>query len=152
MTKTKYITRPFQKSDFEKAAVIFAASFAGEPWNEKWTAELAAKKLKDYYNTPRFMGLVVQEPKTRNLVAMAMGAFELFQDERFYFLKEICVHPDFQRQGIAKDLMKTLIEAVKKDGTTYFMLMTNRKGGAERLYSKLGFKDLNHVKIMGLGL
>jgi len=58
-------------------------------------------------------------------------------------IHRLCVHPDFQGQGIGREMMNRLIEFVKinapEDVDVYFNLCASK--GKEQFYTKLGFVE-----------
>lgn len=59
----------------------------------------------------------------------------------------VAVVEAFRRNGIATDLFSALISAARSRGVkSFFLLVSERNGGARRLYEKLGFKELGRRK------
>ena len=58
-------------------------------------------------------------------------------------MMNIAVHPDYRRQGIAENLVSTLVEALREKGNHSLMLevrVSNKP--ARTLYEKLGFQQV----------
>jgi GNAT superfamily N-acetyltransferase len=64
--------------------------------------------------------------------------------ERAYVLN-MYVYPEFRRQGIARELMRTAIEWCRKHRFRSLYLHASENG--RRLYEELGFKSTNEMRI-----
>lgn len=75
--------------------------------------------------------------KNDNVVAYLFGW--IIQKE--YYLNNIAVSAELRRQGIGRNLIKTMIKFVKNDGVNQILLEVMQKNTtAIHLYEKLGFK------------
>ena len=58
-------------------------------------------------------------------------------------MMNIAVHPDYRKQGIATDLIQSLIDALSKQGSHSLMLEVRQTNEpAKRLYESLGFETV----------
>ncbi len=73
------------------------------------------------------------------LAGFALGFLEPWHDGYHFYLKEMCIHADFQRQGIGTQLMKSLTEFLKRSNTKKMYLLTARGDLSESFYEKMGF-------------
>lgn len=78
---------PMKREDIPQVVTLYIEGFKGAPWHERWDIVSASKKLLDFQNTPACMGFVARDSQRQIAVAMAMGAFEVFEDRRFYFMR-----------------------------------------------------------------
>ena len=61
---------------------------------------------------------------------------------RVWVIANVGVHPDYQRQGIATQLMRASVEAIEQRGGSQALLQVDAKNEtAWRLYHRLGFVD-----------
>lgn len=61
---------------------------------------------------------------------------------RMWIIANVGVHPDYQRRGIATQLMHASIESIRaRGGTTALLQVDSRNDTARRLYQRFGFID-----------
>ena len=70
-------------------ARLYAAVFNSAPWRGKWTARTAAKHIRESFQDPNFRGIVALEENKP--VAFAYGVISQWENERHFYLKEMCV-------------------------------------------------------------
>lgn len=98
-------------------------------FEKKWTENFVLKLIENS------TGLIFFE-KEKQIIAMI-----LYQKTDITEIITICVHPDFRKQGIAKNLLLELKTKMKK---RKIMLEVNERNiPAIKLYKKLGFKEIN---------
>jgi len=68
----------------------------------------------------------------------------------FYFLKEMCVTPSMQRQGIGKAMIAQLKKRLKEKQVSRIYLITHRKSASSMFYSSLSFEENPSIMVMGL--
>lgn len=125
----------FEKLD--PCAELFSEVFNLPPWNEGWSKSQALKRLEFYFNTPNFIGLCSLE--NNNVTGCIFGNFEPNQDNYLYFLKEMYIHPDSQRLGIGKKLIKQLNIELRERNIETLNLISKVGGKAESFYLNNGF-------------
>lgn len=152
------IVRPFEDSDLEACAGLFTETFARPPWNETWDPEVVSARLEQIVRTPHFLGLVLiaqpdlitsngdaegqgGDPDGREgeLLGFALGFAEPWHEGSHFYLKEMCVHPDHQRQGLGSRLMTELMARTQERGSSRIYLLTTRGEAAEQFYTRAGF-------------
>ena len=57
------------------------------------------------------------------------------------WIATICVHPDFRRQGLAKQLLRTCEEALNVRRVRLSLRVSNEE--ARRLYERLGYTEVD---------
>jgi ribosomal protein S18 acetylase RimI-like enzyme len=68
-------------------------------------------------------------------------------EENFFFLREILVNPNFQKQGIGEKLMSMCLDHAKKNQATGVVTETAFNNlPMQKLCEKLGFKKWNNPK------
>ncbi|MFO7792756.1 MAG: GNAT family N-acetyltransferase [Candidatus Saliniplasma sp.] len=70
---------------------------------------------------------------------------ELSTDKTMYWIKELGVHPDERRKGIATELLKNTIYIVKEKGAKEVYIDTHSENPAKKLYEKLGFQGIEKL-------
>ena len=130
------MTRPFQESDLEPCVEIFVSTFAQQPWSETWDSEIVRDRLDQIIRTPGFFGAVVGED---SISGFAFGFSEPWHEGNHFYLKEMCVDHQYQRQGLGSRLMEYLAEELTARGTRRIYLLTARGEMSEAFYSKIGF-------------
>ncbi|NQU42375.1 GNAT family N-acetyltransferase [bacterium] len=104
--------RLIEKTDLPEVVTILMAVYNGEAFGEGWTEETAGLRIRDLYETPGFLGLVYEaEGQVQGFV---LGHVERGPRDRRFFIREMCVRPDRQRQGIGTNLVRALLEDLVK--------------------------------------
>lgn len=73
------------------------------------------------------------------ILGFALGFSEPWHEGPHFYLKEMCVHADFQRQGLGSSLMESLLAQLKEHNTQKIYLLTSRGDLSENFYLKAGF-------------
>ncbi|MEW5954945.1 MAG: GNAT family N-acetyltransferase [Candidatus Micrarchaeota archaeon] len=99
-----------------QAAEIYAASFSGWPWFEKWTPEDAVNELRAYHKRENTGMFVVEEKgkvvgigigfPVNDLKAHGMSYLKAKVPQGAYYLADLAVHPEHRRKGFASLLVK----------------------------------------------
>ncbi len=129
--------------DLDAHAQLYAKVFSGEPWNENWSLHSATERLKCYRDAPNFVG--VQASDRDNLFGFAVGNIEPYQSGYIFVLKEMCVLPRVQKQGIGRALLRELDSILQKNKVTAVNLMTRIGSDAEGFYKKHGYTQSNRI-------
>ncbi|MEM9164393.1 MAG: GNAT family N-acetyltransferase [Cyanobacteria bacterium P01_F01_bin.4] len=110
--------------------------FNGEPWCENWTLNTAQVRLSHLFKSPGFVGFGVQDP---DLIGLVLGTLEPWEDHKIFYLREICIHPEHQNQGLGSQLIDFLLDHLRQLNVRQVYLITQRDILAERFYVKNGF-------------
>lgn len=62
-------------------------------------------------------------------------------------ISAVCTHPDFQRRGYARQLVRRLIAEIQSEGDTPFLHVAADNPGAQALYEMLGFRVRTEIKV-----
>jgi aminoglycoside 6'-N-acetyltransferase I len=139
--------KTIQTEDLNRCAEIFVEVFKGPPWNEDWAVSIALCRLTEIAGTPGFVGLrSMSEGRT---VGFVMGYLESFDTGGDFYLKEMCILPTMQRQGIGTALLDQLKTHLIEAGARKLYLLTERGGPAARFYEKNGFYTSDKMIMMG---
>lgn len=139
-----------EKSDLDKCTDIFIKTFNDEPWNERWNSDTALNRLQAFYNTPGRHALVVQRDNL--LIGFLIGALEYCSDHKSFYIKEMCILPDFQRKGTGKKLFSEFREILVDLGVKSSYLITLRNTLSEIFYKQIGFSQIDFLTILGKDL
>lgn len=96
----------FTQQHLDECTFLFVEVFNNQPWNESWTFETAKSLLSQIINTPGFIGLTLQ--KQGKILGFVIGCCEQRDKSKNFYLKEICVSSNKQRQGIGTKLIQRL--------------------------------------------
>ena len=137
---------PLTKEHLDACANLLVEVFNKEPWKESWTFETARILLWEIFNTPGFVGLVLLSDK--ELVGFVVGYCEQSCNRRRFFLREICVQTNKQRQSIGTKLVYQLIDTLSTMNVSLTYLLTMRDGELESFYTKNGFHQSPRMVLM----
>jgi aminoglycoside 6'-N-acetyltransferase I len=124
-------------ADWTDCASFFREVFNAPPWNEDWSEDAALQRLADCARTPHFLGLIAEDGAA--IMALAFGYWQRYQEERHFFLLELCVATDRQREGIGADLLAELHRRLQAEGVNRIYTLTARDTPAQDFYAKEGF-------------
>lgn len=128
--------RPLQAEDLDPCADLFVSTFAQPPWSESWDISVVKRRLQQIIDTPYSYGVVLED---ESIVAFAMGFSEPWHEGSHYYLKEMCVAHDRQREGIGTALLEYLSQSVRDLGASRIYLLTAVGDMSESFYKKNGF-------------
>ncbi|MBW4511220.1 MAG: GNAT family N-acetyltransferase [Scytonematopsis contorta HA4267-MV1] len=137
--------KPFTAEYIDDCAWLFLEVFNSEPWNEKWTFANAVLALQQILNTPNFIGFIWQEDM---ILGFVLGCCEPTDTGKRFFLKEICVKNNQQRQGIGSQLLSYLTQYLVEIDVKLIYLLTRKNSNAEFFYSKQGFVQSSIMTMM----
>lgn len=138
--------RRYAQTDLEGAAEVFRAAFAGDPWNEEWSYELAAQRLSELMSAPQSAGYVNEENGA--ITAILCGRVLHYLHGAEYVIDEFCVSPSSQRQGTGTAVIEYAASELKADGVVAMALMTTRGFPSEKFYLRNGFEGNNGMIFM----
>jgi ribosomal protein S18 acetylase RimI-like enzyme len=128
--------RAFQPSDLDVCTEIFVSTFAREPWRETWDPDIVRARLEQIVFTPGFYGAVIGGSE---ITGFALGFSEPWHEGTHFYLKEMCVASQHQRQGLGATLLKFLQQELANRDTKRIYLLTARGDSSEAFYGKAGF-------------
>lgn len=126
-----------RRAQLMECARLCAAVFSGAPWNQKWTVPGAARHIRETFRSPDFRGVVALE--NGKVIGFAYGVFFQWEDERRFYLKEMCVHGDQQGRGVGTRLLGRLMKELEAEKVNQISLGTEKDKPARSFYLKLGF-------------
>jgi ribosomal protein S18 acetylase RimI-like enzyme len=131
--------RKLDQGDLASCAELFASVFSQPPWSEPWAAKNAADRLRYFLESPGFIGFVAV--RQERLVGFVLGNTEPFHTRDMFYLREMCVSPDFQDSGIGGILLEQLESLLALQSIAAIYLITERATLAARFYLKHGYSN-----------
>lgn len=138
--------REISITDVDPCASLFVEIFSNPPWNETWSFEAAKKRLSDCANTPNFFGIMIED--FDQLHGFAFGNIQYYGIEKHYYLLELCIRTNRQREGIGSRILTFLKERMHKDGVSRIYTLTARDTPAHSFYEKLGYYTSSKMAMM----
>ncbi len=136
----------FTRDLLSPCARLYRDAFNAPPWDTKWTLAGARRHLREVFETPAFVGFAVLRDGAP--IAFAIGNGEHWSNFRTFCLKEMCVRPDLQRQGIGTRLLHHLEAALKRRGRGGLYLLTLKNTPAARFYRRHGYFRIDPMIMM----
>lgn len=142
--------RPITMEHIQRYGDIYAKAFSGEPWNDPWKPKDAVIHVRELLESKQSYGLeYVLDGKA---VGFILGTSMLFHYGRIFEINDLAVDPDYQRRGIAKELLEKCLADMKAQGIVGVHLITAGEGALPAFYAKYGFKKETEVILMGAEL
>ena len=142
--------RPITMEHIQRYGDIYAKAFSGEPWNDPWKPEDAVIHVQELMESKQSYGLeYVLDSK---VVGFILGTSMLFHYGRTFDINDLAVDPEYQRRGIAKELLEKCLADIKAQGMVGVHLITAGEGVLPEFYAKYGFKKEDEVILMGAEL
>lgn len=129
-----------------KCTRLFIDVFNQEPWNDKWSEEVAKQYLLDYTNTPGFMGIIAV--KEGVVIGFIFGAHKVWWSGNEFFINEMCVKTENQKNGIGSMLLNYLLKKLDSENVSHLSLLTNRGIPAESFYKKNRFTEIKRLMFL----
>ena len=133
------------QNNLDEYARLYVKVFSAPPWNEKLRHSLALQRLSFLFKMPDAIGQYIKED---NLLGYWIGYIEPVADFRELIIKEVVVHPDFQRKGVGSKLMQSAEKYALEKNCGKVSLSTFRNTIAYDFYKYLGYDDLTKIAFM----
>ena len=125
---------------------LFASVFNSEPWNDSWTEETAALRIKNMINTDTFVGMALY--CGGELKGMIWGQKEYYFNGIHFQIQEFCVKQSEQKKGYGKALLDELKSEMTSMGVVNIYLITSRGESMEGYYRRRGFITSDNMVLM----
>ncbi len=126
---------------------IYAAAFTGEPWNDHWTVADATIHVREILECKQSYGL--EYLVDGEVAGFILGTSMLFAYGRTFEINDLAVAPEYQRQGIARELLERCLADMKERGIKAVHLITAGEGALPAFYERHGFSREDVVVLMG---
>ena len=141
---------PITMSHLQRYGEIYAKAFSGAPWNDPWKPEDAVIHVRELLESKQAYGLeYILDGKVAGFL---LGTSMLFHYGRTFEINDLAVDPEYQRRGIAKELLEKCLADMKAQGIAGVHLITAGEGILPAFYEKYGFKKETEVILMGAEL
>ena len=97
---------PIEQQHLPGLAQAMMAAYAEAPWKENWTEERAALRIRAILSNYQSAGMAaVMEGK---VIGGVLGYVDPYAEEDFFFVSELFVMPEYQKNGYGKGLLLAL--------------------------------------------
>ncbi|MCR5783610.1 MAG: GNAT family N-acetyltransferase [Clostridia bacterium] len=146
----KKAIQPCSMEHLDEYSRIYAAAFSGEPWNDPWKPEDAVVHIKELLESNQAYGL--EYLTDGRIVGFVLGTSMLFHYGRTFEINDLAVDPAYQKRGIAKKLIETLMYDLEKQNIVGVHLITAAEAFLPEFYERFGFQKEKRVILMGKDL
>ena len=150
MMEEKKAIQPCSMEHLDEYGRIYAAAFSGEPWNDPWKPEDAVVHIKELLESNQAYGL--EYLTDGRVVGFVLGTSMLFHYGRTFEINDLAVDPAYQKRGIAKKLIETLMSDLEKQNIVGVHLITAAEAFLPEFYERFGFQKEKRVILMGKDL
>jgi len=99
---------------------------------------------------PQFFGLAALNEGA--IVGAVFGRFETWDRKRLFYVKELCVAPEYQRNGIGRELNRTLEERLRSRKVGMLYLLTRRDSSAAAFYASQKYERSERTAVYSKNL
>ena len=138
--------REIKKEDIVACANILCNVYNNELWRCRWTTEVAADYLTDYFNMEKFVGYVLEEDG--EILGGIFAHEKIWWNNTEIFVEEMFVKPEQQGKGYGSMLLQQMEKYIKTKGLAGMTLLTNKYAPAPKFYKKNGFEECEHIIYM----
>lgn len=122
-------------------AELYAAAYAGEPWNETLEPEAVQRYLQCYIDRPGLHMYCLLHDGVPAGVALCGIVPAIGSD--FARIEDFCIALQYQRLGLGQRFMQLLFDDLRACGCDSALLATQRDFPSHRFYLKNGFAALD---------
>lgn len=138
--------REFLVEDIPAVTELYVASFNASPWNDRWTAATAGKRLEQMLRRESAYGLLAYDEA--GICGLVVGDEEQFYDEVQFQIREFCVDNSRRGQGLGTMIYQELERRLKTRGIGSIVLYTLHHPSAAGFYQRLGFAVQEEIAFM----
>ena len=141
--------RHMQASDINDCVEDFILSFNSPPWNENWSKERAAEYVNDVFNSPKFVGFIMNNNDENIAYALCFRRYWWNEDDQYKLCMELFfTKPEYQEKGHGTTLFEHVEKYAKDNGLKSIMLYTKKDKPAFYFYEKNGFATISNLPNM----
>lgn len=125
---------PVTSADIQPLATAMRLAYAQPPWNERWDAKRAERRIKAILQNFGAFGLAAVEEGA--VIGGVLGYIDPYAEEDFFFVSELFVIPQHRRCGHGRALLAALKEHLSAKGIAVVQLISVPEN--EPFYSRCG--------------
>jgi len=138
--------KPILESHLYEISNIYIQIFNNNPWNEKWTKDIAYKRLKMFYDSDQFIGTYIET--NNQIIGFLFGHKEYYSDSQIFLIDEIGVIKEYNNQKIGTKLIDNLISNLKIINISQMYAITTRDNSTNLFYEKNNFQIDNDTVLV----
>jgi aminoglycoside 6'-N-acetyltransferase I len=124
---------------------LYIAVFNAAPWKDGWSKEAVIERFESFACYPTFFGLGHFSNGIPS--ALAFGWSERWVSSWQFHLREMCVAPTAQRQGLGAKVLAELESRLFHRGVGRVFLETGHSAPAKTFYERQGYKQISLVSL-----
>lgn len=97
---------PIEQQHLPGLARAMMAAYAQAPWKENWTEERATLRIRAILSNYCSAGMTAVE--NGQVIGGVLGYVDPYAEEDFFFISELFVMPEYQKNGYGKGLLLAL--------------------------------------------
>ena len=127
----------------EKCAYLYQSAYKNEPWNEEYSIVEITDYLSRFLNsgTKRAYMLVLDE----EIIGVALGLIVPCVGSDYFRLEDICLSPQYQRNGFGSRFIKLISDCVLKENCDSILLGTQKDYPAHNFYLNNDFQEIDSI-------
>lgn len=133
---TEIVIRKATSADAGEVAAVFEAAFAPLRSIYRPTTETLARQTNQTWDETRLVA---------EIAGQIVATVQFDQHETHLHVIGLAVHPDYQRRGIAGELLNWIFTHASRIGRQSVVLETIRETGNVAIFENLGFHVVNEV-------
>lgn len=133
--------------DLVECSELFVSIFKEPPWNETWNIENAFERLSNFFETPDT--IAIKAELENRIIGFLMGEIQRWDQNKVFYLKEMCVITSVQRKGVGRAMMVKLENKLTEKQVGEIYLITHRDSIPSGFYSSLAFHENPSIMVMG---
>ncbi len=134
----KEMAKEMDKELVEAFALAYKQAFEGKPWGEEWPMDKACTTIKRYIEDVKkgksFITLLSPEDNEKEIIGFSIMYSNYLIDiigengkpfkYQGYYLSEFGIIPEYQKKGLGKILLKSVLQKLLKDGVVRYTFRT----------------------------
>lgn len=135
--------KTLKKSDIKDIVPLFLDVFSETPYDEHWNKKSAARRIGELLR--QGSGFCFYAMDKGAIVAFLLCKEQQWDDGLHVFIEDAGVAKEYRKKGIARSLVKVLINAARKKKCVAIDLTAHEKAGAVVFWKKQGFIPTGYV-------